>query len=105
MSKINRELALTYCAGEEAIYNEILESYYNQGKKYCENMIEYYKNKDLKNYAIVTHTIKSTSLTIGAEELSALAKEMEFAAKEENMVLIDEKWELLCVLYQEILMK
>ena len=46
-------------------------------------MIEkHFDNKDLKNYEILVHALKSTSKMIGCMGLSEKAKSLEFAAKE-----------------------
>lgn len=59
--------------------------------------------KDWKNYSIIAHGIKSTSLTIGAETLSDLAKEHEFAGREERSEYIDAAYFRLLQLYQSVL--
>lgn len=46
-------------------------------------------NRDLKNYGIEAHSVKSIAASIGADKFSAKAKEMEFKAKEgaENFII------------------
>lgn len=68
-----------------------------------EKLDTYYEAQDWKNYAIIAHAMKSTSLTIGAETLSALAKEHEFAGKEERAEDIDATYFQLLELYQGVL--
>ena len=41
-----------------------------------------YAEESWENYQVYIHALKSTSLTIGADELSGHAKELELAAKE-----------------------
>jgi len=77
---INVELGLSYCLDDEDIYREILEEYVNSEK--ISELNEFYAAKDWKNYQIRIHAVKSTSLTIGAEELSAMALALETACKE-----------------------
>ena len=43
-----------------------------------------FETNDMKQYAILAHSLKSTSMTIGAVLLSDHAKLLEFAAKEGN---------------------
>ena len=45
---------------------------------------EYFEVHDWKNYKIIVHALKSTSMVIGAVALSEKAKELESAAKENN---------------------
>lgn len=54
------------------------------------------------NYVIEMHALKSSARLIGADEFSELAKELEFAGKENNLVLIDEKTETIFEWYDRI---
>ena len=60
---------------------------------------------DIANYRVVAHAIKSTSRTIGAIELSDLAKELEYAAADGNIEFIREKNDSLAAMYSDILDK
>ena len=51
----------------------------SEGKK--AEIIALYEDANWTDYAIKVHALKSTSLTIGAEALSAQAKELELAGK------------------------
>lgn len=77
---IDVELGMSYCLDDEDIYREILEEYVNSAK--ISELGEFYDNKDWHNYQVKIHAVKSTSLTIGAKELSAMALELETACKE-----------------------
>lgn len=79
---LDTETGLTYCAGEEDFYREMLVSYLESDKR--ESLAEAFGKEDTENYRILVHAIKSTSLTIGAVALSEQAKALESAAKEEN---------------------
>ena len=50
------------------------------GEKQAE-IVSLYDSANWTDYAIKVHALKSTSLTIGAEALSAQAKELELAGK------------------------
>ena len=78
---INVELGLDYCAGEDSFYREMLRIFYDQSAAKREELISLYESENWKDYAIKAHALKSTSLTIGAEQLSAQAKELELAGK------------------------
>ena len=75
------ELGLDYCAGEDSFYREMLRIFYDQSAAKREELISLYESENWKDYAIKAHALKSTSLTIGAEQLSAQAKELELAGK------------------------
>ena len=80
---IDRAIGLQYCLDDE-LYHQVLESYLEQGQDYKAQLPVYYETKQWKEYAIVAHAIKSSSLSIGAVTLSDLAKEQEFLGKDEN---------------------
>lgn len=80
---IDRAIGLQYCLDDE-LYRQVLESYLEQGQDYKVQLPAYYEAKNWKDYAVVSHAIKSSSLSIGAVTLSDLAKEQEFLGKEEN---------------------
>ena len=80
---IDRAIGLQYCLDDE-LYRQVLESYLEQGQDYKVQLPAYYEATNWKDYAVVSHAIKSSSLSIGAVTLSDLAKEQEFLGKEEN---------------------
>ena len=102
-SLIDTQTGLTYCAGSEEMYLEILKTYLSQRDKYMFGMREYYEKKDWDNYAILVHALKSTSLSIGAKELSEEAKQMEMAAKAMDVAVVDSGFEELCLHYDSVL--
>ena len=55
---------------------------------------------DWKTYVLKVHALKSTSLTIGAEELSEQAKALELAGKGGDMAFILENNERMLQLYE-----
>lgn len=90
---LDTETGLTYCAGEEEFYRQMLVSYLESDKR--ENLAEAFGKEDTENYRILVHAIKSTSLTIGAVALSEQAKALEAAAKENNWEYIRRNHEKL----------
>lgn len=77
---IDVNLGLSYCMDDEDFYREVLEEYVNSDKS--EELIKFFNEKDWYNYQIRIHGVKSTSLTIGAQSLSAKALALESACKE-----------------------
>lgn len=65
-------------------------------------IVSLYESADWADYAIKVHALKSTSLTIGAEELSGQAKELERAGKEQDVEYIRENHPLLLQLYRQV---
>lgn len=80
-SCINRELGLRYCDSDMEFYKEMLELYCNSYEDRVDKMAEALKAEDWKNYTVFAHGLKSTSLSIGGEQVSKAAKELELAGK------------------------
>ena len=73
------ELAFTYCMEDEELLLEMIDEYLIWETP--NELDGYFDSKDWKNYEIAVHALKSTSLNIGAKDLSEHAKALEFAAK------------------------
>ncbi|MGN0608987.1 MAG: response regulator, partial [Oscillospiraceae bacterium] len=92
-----------YTGGDEEAYREILEVYAKKGREKIQYIGELFDNKDWKNYIIEVHALKSTSMSVGAEKLSLLAKELEGAGKAERYGVIENKNGELLHLYGEVI--
>ena len=90
---LDKEEGLKYCGGLEDLYEEVLGHYIKNASVYKEELKVCYADKNWKDYARIAHTLKSNALTIGLSEFSELAKEQEFAGKDENETLISEKYD------------
>ena len=77
---------MSYCMDSEDFYKEVIGEF-RSGSKYDE-LQSLFDNADWKNYEVVIHGVKSTAMTIGAVEVSNMAKELEMAAKEGNFEFI-----------------
>lgn len=99
---INVETGLDYCSGEEEFYLEMLRMFYSQSGVKREEIISLYEEANWADYAIKVHALKSTSLTIGAEELSAQAKALEMAGKSLDVEYIQENHPVLLRMYEEV---
>lgn len=102
-SLISRETGLKFCGGSEELYNEILVSYCEEGRKYQKQLEQYLKEENWENYGIVSHALKSTSLNIGAVSLSESAKKSEFASKAGDTEEIKKNHEMLQKLLEQVL--
>lgn len=103
MDGISKDVAMTYCGGSINDYIDLANIYYETGLKYYDDLIRYYDQKDWKNYAIIAHSIKSTSKTLGAIDLSDLAYKEEMASKQEEIETIDKYHEALLKEYSRVL--
>ena len=88
---VNTELGLDYCAGDESFYLEMLRMFCAQGPEKRAEIAALYESANWADYAVKVHALKSTSLTIGAEALSAQAKELELAGKRGDADFIRER--------------
>ena len=100
---INHDKGLGYAGGSKEVYLEVLDVYARNGKKGRESLDKRFTEKDWEHYVIEVHALKSSSLSIGAEVLSELARELEFAGKDGKYEIIEEKQEELSKLYGEVL--
>ncbi|MEY8386909.1 response regulator [Oscillospiraceae bacterium 38-13] len=87
---VNTELGLDYCAGDEDFYREMLRMFCAQSGEKRAEIAALYENANWPDYAVKVHALKSTSLTIGAEALSAQAKALELAGKSGDEAFIRE---------------
>lgn len=102
-SFLNTEAALTYCADSIDFYLVILNDYVEGNRR--EEIEENYGSEDWDNYRIGVHALKSSSRTIGADQLSEDAKALEDACKEERTDYIREHHREVMEEYTDILVK
>ena len=88
---LNIELGLQYSAGMEDMYKDILTMFCNLKDDKKSKIQESFDKEDWNNYTTLVHALKSTSLSIGGEELSKAAKQLEMSGK---ILLVDTSSEL-----------
>lgn len=81
---VDFDYAMECCAESVELYVSLLKGYlFNDFK--LKSLCEYYDSKDWDNYRVSIHAVKSSSLLLGIRGLSAKAKKLEFAVKEEDI--------------------
>ena len=85
---IDVHMGLQYAQNDEEFYTSILQDYARDAAAKRGKMESFRESGDCANYAILVHALKSTSLMIGAADLSAKAKALEAAAKSEDTAFI-----------------
>lgn len=100
---IDKESAMVYCCDSDEMYYDLLNMYVTQGEKNLDKLPVLYEQKDWENYRITVHSIKSTSLTIGAGILSEMAKKQEQAAKETDEDFIQKNWDKFFSYYRMVI--
>lgn len=93
---------LSYAGGDKETYLDILEVYVNSSVKYKEELEVFFKEKNWEKYTIKVHALKSSSFSVGAENLSLQAKEMELAGKSGQYDVILNHHEKIMELYTQV---
>lgn len=92
----------TYCGNRENYY-AVLEGYAKRGKKNYQKIQELFNEENWQDYTIEVHGIKSSLLAIGAKEISAKAKALESAGKEQRILFIREHHDDMIRMYREMI--
>lgn len=98
---LNTELGLSFYGGDVDFYLEIVEAVLEAD--YSQKIQNFYEAEDWHNYQILVHSLKSSSRSIGAEELSAKALALESAAKIRDIDFIRAQHEDLMSTYLTLL--
>ena len=77
---LNVDSGLGHAMGDPAFYLEIVNDFAQSFPQKYEVLREALEKSDWKNYEVFVHAIKSTSRTVGADELADLAAGLEKAA-------------------------
>lgn len=99
---LGTEEGLRYCAGDREFYVEMLSDYVSAHQEKERELTEYYTGREWRSYKTLIHALKSTSKTIGAEELSIQAKELEEAAAGEDVSFIEKHHGEFLTQYREL---
>ena len=84
---LNVDMGLKYSDGMEDMFQEIVEIFCELKDENKEKLQAAFDSGDWKNYTIYVHALKSTSLQIGGEKISELARQLEKSGK----ILTDSK--------------
>ncbi|MBP5491550.1 MAG: response regulator [Clostridiales bacterium] len=91
------------CGNSLDNYISLLKVVYEDGIEKIDRIRELAQQKEYKDYGIEAHALKSVAASIGAIELSDLAKEHEYANYEERYEYIDRNYEDLLAKYSSLL--
>jgi HPt (histidine-containing phosphotransfer) domain-containing protein len=75
---------LKQISGEDFI-NELIDAFLDDAPTMIQNMHIALDTKDVESFRRNAHSLKSNANTFGAVQLGALAKELEFMARENNL--------------------
>ncbi|MBQ4058116.1 MAG: response regulator [Lachnospiraceae bacterium] len=104
---IDSSIGMKYCAFNKDMYYEFIKIYYDGRVDRINQLRQSYTNENWKEYVTYVHSLKSTSLNIGAVKLSELAANIEKAGKDylndnnqQQFAYVKEHHEELIQLYQ-----
>ncbi len=90
---LNLENGLAYSGDSEEMYGEFLAMFRDMQAEKAASLQQVYEEKDMAQYAILIHAIKSNAFSIGGDKLGELAKELEAEAKEGNWAFLEQHHE------------
>ena len=96
---IDYDAAVTNCGTEET-FVQALEIFYNTLDKKADDIERFEREKDIKNYTILVHALKSAARLVGALDLSEKAKYLEACGNNENIDEISAKTPALLSQYR-----
>lgn len=100
---LNTEKGLLNIGFNQDAYAAILNTYYTEGVKYLDLLPKLLEAGDIQLFTTDVHGIKSSSASIGAMEVSALFKELEFHGKAGDVETINRKFNGYLDKFKEIL--
>lgn len=86
---IDLSTGISNCGGKLKDYLKVLKITYEYGEKQLAELKEAWENKNYEDYIIRIHSLKSTSLNIGATGLSSMARSQEEEGRAGNFTYID----------------
>ncbi len=101
LEKIDAKEGLKNCGNIDS-YISILKVYYESAAMTESNIVTAFNDENWKDYTSYVHSLKSTSRTIGAKELSAFAAEMEAAGNENDIEKIKTRQSELMALFETV---
>ena len=88
IANVNTENGIARAAGMKDVYLDILESFIEDGNERKIDLKQSIESDDLSAYEIHAHGIKSALYSIGADEMSQTASDLEMAAKRGDIEFI-----------------
>ncbi|MCL2633499.1 MAG: transporter substrate-binding domain-containing protein [Oscillospiraceae bacterium] len=86
---IDTEKGIIHSGGTLEYYIETLATFYDDGTQRITALNDYLEAKDFSLYATYVHALKSATASIGAVQISSSARDLEEAAKLENIEFLN----------------
>ena len=102
MEGIDVAVGMKYSGDDENLYREVLSDYMDTIEEKADIIEKAVEAEDLETYTIEVHSLKSISKSIGALELSELAKELEANGKNSEWGPIIARTPALLKMYRDL---
>ena len=86
---INFDVGLANVGGLVNAFASVVNAYYKEGLSKLDLVPKLLADNDIDNYVVNVHALKSSSAAIGANAMSTLFRELEFAGKAQNIEFIE----------------
>lgn len=100
---LNVTSGMAYCCGDTEFYLQIIQTYLEEDK--TADIVKALNEKDHETYRISVHALKSTSRTIGADDMSEEARKLEMAVRENNIKFIEDNTDRVLQMYNDLMKK
>lgn len=100
---VDTQSGLSNCGGKLDDYLKVLKITYDYGEKQLQELKSAWDEKDYETYIIKIHSIKSTSLNIGATGISSMARSQEEEGRAGNYAYIDKRMQDFQDAYRKLL--
>ena len=100
---VDTDRGIAFCGGDETFYLEVLGEYLKASDEKRAGLHKAFAEEDMENYGVLAHSLKSTSATIGAAELSQMALALENAAAEKNVEFVRREQGAVFEKYEQLL--
>lgn len=92
---------LSYCVNDENFYFQILGDFLAEDRS--SELSSYFGSEDWQNYQIAIHALKSSCITIGANDIAEAAKSLEQACKDKRYDFIKSNHSMVMAKYKSVL--
>lgn len=101
---LDTKTGIDYTGGSDK-YLSAIKRYRTSYEKNKAKIVEYLEAKDYESYMITVHALKSNSRMIGAMRLGEAFEELEMAARNNSIEVIDAKTQPALEMYDELIQK
>ena len=99
--KVIEEVVPGILEGDDEMYREVMSEFVSDSVSRRERLINAFETKNLENYAIDIHALKSSAKIIGERKLANLAEDLEEAAKNGDISFLEGNHPALLTIYAE----